>query len=890
VLPGVRAIENDDDVLAFLPPDHPDVQSFRAVADRFGMMEVALLGLTRSGESVLEPEATSELRDVARKIQEAPGVRLVLSFADLPNPVVTEEGLIVAPLVPPDLPGDEIAPRVLGSRDAVGNLVSEDGRAAALLVFLLPRGEGAAAYAERRDQLEHVREIVHEDWSGEVVFGGAPWIEMAASESSRHDIARLSPIVIAVLAVASALLLRSVSAAAINLVITGLGVGLIMGAHGRFGEPLTIVSSSTPVMMVALGGAFGVHMLAGYQRRSGSSPERASATLRELWLPVTMSGLTTAVAFFALVVMPQVPMQRFGVVAGLAMLLLLGLALAVLPCLLAVLPEGLVRHRPDVGFRLPVRPPAWMLGLVAVVACVPALWLRADPDTSRVFDRNSEVARANAFFDEHFGGSEYMQVTIDANLAEAEVLRRIRDIHETLAALEGVADVRSVVEPLVVVNAGIGGRRGLPENSARAGRALTFLIGHPAMAQLMSEDAKGAVVHVKLAPASGETKVEVAERVRQVVSERTPSAGLREVSGADEVVAAVKRVDVAARLTRLSGKTIEPAQLEGVAQDADPALLSKIAALRDEVLDAEEGAVTIAIPRAEIEALLPAELLEPRGAALEELMRTRLPTLAREDPEGVRFAAEHLGAWIDEARGNSAVTARCQALALGDCERLGPALSELADERWTVADDVTLPASVEVRMIPFAVHVTGQPLIGNAFAQSVTTSLIASTLVSLVALLLVLLVGRFAYAIVPAVWTMAITAGVVALLGHPISVGTSMVSCIAMGAGVDFAIHLGFQARARGGPDAGRRAADEMGGVMLVSAVQLGLAFLVLGLSELVPLQHFGIGLTIGLVVAALGAIWFTPSLVRGSVSKTGTGATLGTGTAEPSASGEERA
>ena len=42
------------------------------------------------------------------------------------------------------------------------------------------------------------------------------------------------------------------------------------------------------------------------------------------------------------------------------------------------------------------------------------------------------------------------------------------------------------------------------------------------------------------------------------------------------------------------------------------------------------------------------------------------------------------------------------------------------------------------------------------------------------------------------------SAGIIALLGHPISVGTSMITCIALGAGVDFAIHLGFRARSYG--------------------------------------------------------------------------------------------
>jgi predicted RND superfamily exporter protein len=88
-----------------------------------------------------------------------------------------------------------------------------------------------------------------------------------------------------------------------------------------------------------------------------------------------------------------------------------------------------------------------------------------------------------------------------------------------------------------------------------------------------------------------------------------------------------------------------------------------------------------------------------------------------------------------------------------------------------------------------------------------------------------------------------------------------MVSCIAIGSGVDFAIHLGVRARAIGGPDAGRRATDEIGNVALVTGVQLALAFLVLLASEMPPLREFGVGLAIGLVGAAAGAVWLTPRL-----------------------------
>lgn len=866
ILPGAANIREDDDVLAFLPPDHPDVIAFREVADRFGVLEIGLVGLRKpDGGELLSLARVDEVRTLSRKLGELPGVRMVLSFTNLPDPKATDEGLEVAELVPVDLRDEaKIREKVLGSTDAVGNMVSKDGTAAAQLVFLVHNSQ-----TPKTETLQQIRDVVEANWEGEHHVGGAPFFEDAAARSSRTDINRLSPVVIAVLVIVSALLLGSVTAAGLNLVLTGLGVGLVMGAHGRFGEPMTIVSSSLPVMMVALGGAFGVHILAGYQRQTGTPHERASATIRELWLPVLLSGLTTAVAFYALVIMPQVPMQRFGVIAGTGVLLLLLLALGVLPALLAVLPQNLLKPRVDRSMPLRMRPPGWLLLVLAIAGAGLASQLRADPDATAVFSPESEPMRANAFFNQHFGGSTYLQVAVEATYAKAEdgqrsigeptLLREIRDIDERVRAIPGIVDVRSIVDPVELLNEALGGRNGIPETAGRAGRVLTYLQGHPAVAQLITSDSAGALVHIKLAPMSGDEQVRVTNAVLAVLA-RYEGGKMVVASTADPKVREVQIAEVGERLARLAGAPVDVSALLAVdlAKNPPAGLVPALTAVRDRALEGEDSPVE-GVPRAEIDAIEPTSLVTPRGPALEALLREKLPTLAAKDPEGIGYVAKHLGPWVDEELAKFRVEGRCAALGkTGEaCKAVDTALSELDDAEWRM----TAGAGRELNL---TTRLTGQPVIGEAFAESVTRSLFESTLVSIVGLLITLLVFRQLKALVPALWTLCVTMGILYVLGMPISVGTSMISCIALGAGVDFAIHLGLRARSFTGPDRGHKAVVDIGVVTLISALQLALAFLVLVASEMAPLREFGIGLAIGLIGAALGACWLVPWLYRG--------------------------
>lgn len=891
LVPGVSSLQHDDDVLAFLPPDHPDVVTFGEVADRFGMLEVGLVGLRNGGDDLLVPATTESVRALGVSVSELPGVRLVLSYPDLPDPRVEGETLVVEPLVPKGTAeATDIRTRVLGNHNAVGNLVSKDGTAAVLLVYLLPTDDAGA----RAENLQGIRTLVEERWGGESHFGGGPFAESTAALSSRDDIERLSPAVIGVLVLASALLLGSLSGAAINLVVTALGVGLVVGAHGRFGEPLTIVSSTTPVMMVALGGAFGMHIIAGFQRQVGTSLERASATVRELLVPVVLSGITTATAFFALLAMPQVPMQRFGVVAGAGVLLLLLLALFVLPALLSLLPARALPTKTDARRGMPFVPPPWMLAALGVAGVALCATLAPDPDTRNVFDKDSEPGRADAFLAENFGGSQFVQIAIEGDLQEPAVLRSIRGITESLTAMDGIAEVRSLLDPVSMLTEGFGGRYGVPSTPGRARRVVSNLADQAPMAQLMTPDQKGAIVHIKLEPTSSEEMQATTARIRAVVdAARDEMVGgeVRVALAAVPEVAAAQREVVRERVERLLGTPFDDAGLTKLQaiDPADPALSKELAATRARALGTDE--VIEPLEASEYESVPLDALATKRGKDLEAVLRKHLPTLVASDPEGVTFAAEQLGQWVDELLERYRVTAACTSLGLeganpapdkkaaadspdamgfedeeapapkpaGPCGELLTVLSELQDVEWTAPSDT--PADAVVRRLPVSLAVTGQPVIGQAFAESVYESLGISTLVSLGALALTLLLAGHIRALVPAVWTLAITGGTLALLGQPISIGTSMVSCIALGAGVDFAIHLGVRARTEGGD--GQAAVDALGGVVLMTGVQLAAAFLVLMASRMPPLRDFGVGLAIGLLVAAAGAVWLTPRLFR---------------------------
>ena len=153
--------------------------------------------------------------------------------------------------------------------------------------------------------------------------------------------------------------------------------------------------------------------------------------------------------------------------------------------------------------------------------------------------------------------------------------------------------------------------------------------------------------------------------------------------------------ETAERLARLTGQEIDLQALHSGSENPPKALLDKIIELRDGLDSMEDGIFAVEIP--ELTSLEPKHLLSLRGAELEDYMRKNLPTAVASDPEGIAPAAKHLGQWIDEEKDKYGVESWCAALKLESrCEELRPALSELQDQEWAVAE----ASDAHVREIP----------------------------------------------------------------------------------------------------------------------------------------------------------------------------------------------
>ena len=122
-------------------------------------------------------------------------------------------------------------------------------------------------------------------------------------------------------------------------------------------------------------------------------------------------------------------------------------------------------------------------------------------------------------------------------------------------------------------------------------------------------------------------------------------------------------------------------------------------------------------------------------------------------------------------------------------------------------------------------------------------------------------------AAIPAGVTLLLTFGVMGFYDIPMDVGTSMIASIALGVGIDYAVHLCWK---YGVPSLGEEekalegTLQTTGWGIIINALEVTVGFGLLALGTVVPMQNFGLLTALAMIVSAIGTLALIPLLMRG--------------------------
>ena len=353
----IKNMTRDAGISALIPIDHPDYVYSREVETLFGATDQVIVGVTAE-DTIYTPQAIGFIAELTWFFEELEEIDEddIISLTSATDMRGEDGELIIEPLIDVDELVDidkeslmTVRERVRGNPLFYGKIVSLDERSA-IIIAAVPGKVSmhdtpvAALKAKISDKLTQLQ-AKYPDVT--INFSGPAMLKAFISEYMQKDMRNLFPFTILFVAVLLFVVLRSVFGMFIPLLVTIFSILWTFGLKGMVDSPLTIVETTIPVMLIAIGCADGIHLISeflGSYRRGMSTQAALQETMRLLTLPVILTSVTTSVGFASLVTAPGVSIRSMGLYLAFGVMVAMTFSILFIPILMSFYRPALRRN------------------------------------------------------------------------------------------------------------------------------------------------------------------------------------------------------------------------------------------------------------------------------------------------------------------------------------------------------------------------------------------------------------------------------------------------------------------------------------------------------------------------------------------------------------------
>lgn len=535
----------DSSTETLLPTENADRKIFDRVRETFGDADAVLL--TVRLEPMFTQENMAKVDELTRKLRQFPGVRSVFSLGTAPNVLAQGDDLEVSSFTqqaardPATV--EHFAEQIAANPMYKGVLVADDGVHTAFAIGLDSVGDDQF---RREHYIERFRQLAEETTgSKEVWLTGSPVLKAASTTAMLKTLTFTVPAIYVITFVLLFLSFRSLRATlACAFTVT---IALLWSAATMvwLGMKFNLVTIITPPLVITLGLAYSIHLLADYFDEAADTREERIARRRSVMIRLaaglTLASATTVAGFLALMPNALPAIREFAALSSIGVGYLFLLILFFLPALLDLLRCGKGKH--DWGekmahrwadrlaaFDVKWRTPIIAIGLVLVpVDLYLAAGLPVGTDYIKSFKEGNPIRVEYDKINETFKGANIVSVVIDTYVNDAltdpELVRGIDELEGWLRKQPEVGQTLSYVDHLKIINQGLNGNDPafftVPQDSAAIKQLLVFA-GGDEIRRVIDARFRSALITVRIKVGDSIEITDFVERVEKRLADLQP--------------------------------------------------------------------------------------------------------------------------------------------------------------------------------------------------------------------------------------------------------------------------------------------------------------------------------------------------------------------------------
>ena len=506
----------NSDIISSLPDDDPAARLYKEIGTQFGGNDMGMIVLET--DDVFKAEVIQHIKQITDSIKYTNGVSTVTSLTNILDIKSSEWGIEIGKLVDEyDLPVeqsqlDSLKNYVFSKEMYRGAVVSEDGTATAIMFTLLPEGDKQAVAKEIKDKIEAL------DLPETTYFGGLPMMMNDINDLIVSDIVWLVPIVFLVIAIILLLSFKSFRGVLLPLLTAGLAVVWTIGIMAVTGYEMTIISNIIPVVLLAVGSAYTIHVINSINHNKLADRKQALVqALRYILVPVILAAVTTAIGFVSFVFGAYLTMIKdFGIFTAVGTLIALILSLFFVPALISGLSmyskktaieneekQTILTHKillPLVKF-LYKHPKYTLIGWgVLLMLCIGGISLiKTSVNMADYFKKDNPTRVAEDVMQKKFGGSLPVFVVFEGDMQSPEVLKMMIITEHFMKEDPNIEITQSVADLIEQMNDAMGEGEKIPDDKAKIEQLWFLLDGQEVMPQLVNDNLSKGIIQSKFA-------------------------------------------------------------------------------------------------------------------------------------------------------------------------------------------------------------------------------------------------------------------------------------------------------------------------------------------------------------------------------------------------------
>lgn len=341
---GLTKLETQNSWESELPKHDPKVVTKERIEEIFGKKDILLIGIET--DNIFNYHTLHKIKNIEEEIKLIHGIISdeVVSIVSVNNITGHEDGLDVGSFIQ-SIPEDEISLNelknsALQNEMIIDRIISRDATFTAIVAHIEQGYIEEYIYDEVSDIIQR--------YSGpeRIYMTGDPIQQKEIDYGIKGDLRTLLPLALLILLGIYFFAFRTKTGVILPFCVVLLSIIWTMGFMGLVGFKMTVVTSTIPILMLVISGSYGLHFMAKfymiYSKETNIINAREAAT-KLMFNPIMLTGVTSAIGLFTLVVFKVTSIQELGIIAAAGVLLTFIISIFFISSLLWVLRNRNIR-------------------------------------------------------------------------------------------------------------------------------------------------------------------------------------------------------------------------------------------------------------------------------------------------------------------------------------------------------------------------------------------------------------------------------------------------------------------------------------------------------------------------------------------------------------------